>query len=83
MDKFNEKSTYFCELNNKDKLLDSSYIIKKAEIEDAEKICDMLETIDEFRLTSSNTVKNTKHKLETKTGRVYYIENEESQMVEI
>lgn len=79
----NIKSTYFCELRNPDPLDHCDYPIpiKKAVEEDAERVHELINQIEEFQL--ADTVDKIKQKISTGTGRIYYIENENGEMVSI
>lgn len=77
-----EKSAYFCELKDGQNLVTWDDTIKVATGNDAEKIYNLLESIDEF----SDTVNDKamiKNRLEDKSGRAYYIENDKGDMVSI
>lgn len=73
---YSAKNDYFCELTE-DKLLGKgdAYKIKVAEVKDAEKISELLAQIVEFEGVS-NSSDRIADKIKTKTGRVYYVENE-------
>lgn len=67
------KRMYFCELTD-DALLKSNYDnVKTADISDAERINEMMITIEEFNRISN--VKDFKNRIENKSGRVYFSEN--------
>jgi len=67
------RSTYFCELTSREKLLKENFDdIKIAGPDDANRVHGLIEDIVEF--DSINDVDRIKHKLETNTGRVYYYE---------
>ncbi|GKX31081.1 N-acetyltransferase [Vallitalea longa] len=76
--------TYFCELNNIDELNADPLknIVKIAKESDAKRICDLLNTIDEFN-SIINDPERVKTKLINKAGRSYYIENDKGEMVSI
>lgn len=79
----NVKSTYFCEM--KEQLhthQDGNGTIKIATVEDAGRISNLLLQIVEFN-TAAADVERIAHKILTKTGRIYYIENEEGEMITI
>lgn len=78
------KTTYFCELDNSDKIVldNNKQVIKIANQNDAKRIYDLLDQIEEFN-GIANSVDRIKHKLETKTGRIYYMENEDGLMVSV
>lgn len=79
----NPRSTYFCELKSGDKLLDAGDLdIKVATVQDAERISKMLDQIEEFEGTS-NEPGRIAHKLETKTGRIFYLENEQGEIISV
>lgn len=69
------RSTYFCELrNDKNLVQDIEEDIKQAGVEDSRRIYDLINEITEFN-SSLNIEERIKNKLETKTGRVYYYED--------
>lgn len=77
------KSMYFCELTSQESLMDieNSGNIKIAAEEDAERVYNLIEQIEEFQAV--NSVERIKHKINTRTGRIYYVENEEGEMVSV
>lgn len=77
------KSDYFCELKEGSSLepLDST-VIKIATEDDAERITELIEHISEFQ-GFGNTADRIAHKIKTKTGRVYYIEDESGKMISV
>lgn len=82
--KHTTKSTYFCELTHQELLIEYSdlNLVKKAKESDAKRIYDLIETIEEFN-GASNSIERIKHAIKTKTGRMFYIENESGDMVSI
>lgn len=83
--KHKTKTTYFCELKNLDKLKAiecSSNIVKIAQESDAERVLDLMNKIDEFD-DFETSVERIQHKIKTKAGRIYYIENEDGLMVSV
>lgn len=69
------RKTYFCELTDTDNLLSVNYEdIKVAQVDDSERIYNCIGEIKEFN-SYLNEVSRIKQKLETNTGRVYYIED--------
>ncbi len=77
------KSMYFCELTSGESLKDienSGNILIAAE-EDAERVYNMIEQIEEFQAT--NSIDRIKQKINTRTGRIYYIQNEKGEMISI
>ncbi len=77
------KSTYFCELITPENLriVESSYDIKIATEADAERVYKLIEHIEEFQ--ADNSIDRIRQKINTRTGRIYYIENESGEMVSI
>lgn len=77
------KSMYFCELNSPDSLNPSkdSHDIKIAVEEDAERVFNLVDQIEEFEAIIS--VERIKNKIQTRSGRIYYIENENGEMVSV
>ncbi|GAA0177505.1 GNAT family N-acetyltransferase [Clostridium sediminicola] len=71
-----EKSTYFCELKNKEKLIKDYGNILTAKVSDSKKIYDLLETIDEFNATDTNSLERIENGITTKAGRIYFMKNE-------
>ena len=80
---YSAKNDYFCELTE-DKLLEKGdkYQIKVAKEKDAEKISELLAQIVEFE-GLSNSSDRIADKIKTKTGRVYYVENEMGKMISL
>ncbi len=78
LDKFNDilpnhprREMFFCELTRADALmLEPEHEILTTGLEDAKRVYDLIEQIDEFE--SLNDLEKIKQKLETKTGRIYY-----------
>ncbi|MGL6107930.1 GNAT family N-acetyltransferase [Romboutsia sp.] len=81
LENYNERKTYFCELKDKSNLLNWDESVKLAVPEDAERIYNLLETIEEF--VSENDKDLIKDRVEDKSIRVYYIENDEGEMISI
>lgn len=75
--------TFFCELNNKQAI--SNFKVDKeiriATSKEGQQIVNLISQISEFA-GSINTLEAIQHKIDTKTGRVYYIE-EDNQMVSV
>jgi predicted GNAT family acetyltransferase len=79
------KETYFCEIAAIEKLNDACEVtetIRVATPADAPRVVALIDQIDEFTGTTT-TVEATAHKIETKTGRIYYIEDEDGKMVAV
>ncbi|NLP33714.1 MAG: GNAT family N-acetyltransferase [Clostridiales bacterium] len=74
---------YFCELRSLNELSPNecnSNTIKIAQVCDAERVYDFMNNIAEFEDFNA-TVDIIKQKIKTKSGRIYYIENEDGLMV--
>lgn len=70
------QETFFCELkNDKNLIKDFSLDIKKANVSDAKRVFDLIAQIEEFH---SVPLERTIKKIETNTGRIYYIEENDS-----
>jgi predicted GNAT family acetyltransferase len=78
-----KKSTYFCELRSKNKLLNEVDHIEIAQVEDAEKIYDLLETIQEFNASDTNSIDRIENKLKAKSGRIYFMKNEQDEAITV
>jgi len=78
------KTTFFCELTDQYKLkrIEKEYKIKIAKESDAERVYNLIEEIDEFT-GFGNSIDRIKHKIKTKTGRIYYIEDNKGIMVSV
>lgn len=74
--------TYFCELIDNKKLSTENENIKIADINDSERIYDFIECIEEFN-AAGNSIERISHKIETKTGRIYYIENDKGEIISV
>ena len=70
------KSTYFCELKTADKLKALSLPIKVAIPEDASRICELLNEIEEFSESPSKP-ESLERIIRSGAGRVYYTETED------
>jgi hypothetical protein len=75
------KKEYFCELKNDELLLEYDLEVKKAVPEDGERIFNLLETIEEFNLTDTESVENISENLRTGLGRTYYLEGETGEII--
>jgi uncharacterized protein len=78
------KKTYFAELKittsiNKSK---HNYIVKKASLDDVERLFELQEQIKEFDFGPS-TKQSYKRTLETNTGRSFYLENQEGMVISL
>lgn len=73
---------FFCELRDKSKLMkdDCRYVINIASVEDVDRLADFIDSIEEFRSTGENR-EMLRRSIETRTGRFYYIENEDGSIV--
>lgn len=80
---YSAKNDYFCELNEGSLLgNDEKQKILIAEEKDAERIAELLSQITEF-IGVSNTPERIAHKIRTKTGRIYYVEDENGKMISV
>lgn len=70
-----EKELYFCQLNTSDALEGYNHGVKTATVEDALRIKELLTHIKEFR--SEQSLHDMRRKIETKAGRIFYIEDQE------
>lgn len=75
------KYDHFCELTDGSKLKVYDNDIKIATEDDAEKIFKILEQIEEFHATDTNAVERIKNIISSKSGRIYYIEDEEGRVI--
>lgn len=75
------KPTFFCELNDRNSLQSVDNTVKIATEEDAERIFELMETIEEFSV--SVPPERIAHKIKTRTGRIYYMEDENSQIIAV
>lgn len=73
---------FFCELTDKTKLLkgNDNFNIKKATVEDAGKLSDFIESIEEFNNTGEDR-DMLENSIRTGNGRFYFIENEEGKII--
>lgn len=79
------KETYFCEIAAIEKLNDRHDVsanVQVAQPKDAARVVELIDQIEEFAGTRT-TVEATAHKIETRTGRIYYIENEDGVMTAV
>lgn len=81
---FSPRSLFFCELKDGSGLAlnKEQQRVKVAAVSDAQRVVDMVDQITEFSGVGSS-VDMMKHKIETKTGRVYYIEDEHEQILSL
>lgn len=78
-----EKSNYFCELREGSSLKRSMDEVKIAQEEDAVRVYDLLEGIEEFQETDTNSVERIKRTINSRLGRIYYIEDGDGRMVSV
>lgn len=78
------KETYFAELKGGGNIKEDKHeqIIKKATLNDVDKIIELKQKINEFYFTSSS-IKSYKRTLETNTGRSFYVENKQGQVISV
>ncbi|WP_105616288.1 GNAT family N-acetyltransferase [Vallitalea okinawensis] len=77
------RTTYFCELTHSGQLeKEQGDRIRVAQESDAERVYDFIESIEEFNGIGNN-IDRIKHKIETGTGRIYYMENAEGEMISV
>jgi predicted GNAT family acetyltransferase len=79
---FQGSRKFFCELKDKTKLLkeNDNFNIKKAAVEDAERLSCFIESIEEFNNTGEDR-DMLENSIRTGTGRFYFIENEEGKII--
>jgi predicted GNAT family acetyltransferase len=75
------KNMYFCEMRDNRQIKSSKKQVKIASVDDAERICKMIDTIDEFSNASSPSI--IKQKIVDESGRVYYIEDENGEIISV
>ncbi|KPU43160.1 acetyltransferase (GNAT) family protein [Oxobacter pfennigii] len=70
------RPTYLCELKDSSSLAAISDVskVKKAGVNDVDRIMELWSITSEFSPVTGSTRRSTKNKLETKSGRVFYIE---------
>lgn len=76
------KSMYFCEMEKLNNLHTVEHEIKIADVDDSDRIYHFIEGIEEFSAIG-NSVERIKHKIETNTGRIYYMENEKGEIISV
>lgn len=78
---YSPRITYLCELRNKDNIsISSTYQIREAKVTDVERLYNMIEEIEEFS-GAINSIDRYEHKLKSKMGRIYYIEDENGKLI--
>lgn len=82
-EKNKERSSYFCEMVSSKNLLHCDKNIKIASKNEAQGIYDLIDTIEEFKDTPNVPVKDIIRKIEDKSGRIYYIENENKEIISV
>lgn len=75
------KKMYFCEMRDDEQICPNNKEIKIASVDDAERICKMIDTIDEF--TNASSVNIIKQKIVDESGRVYYIEDDDGEVISV
>ncbi|MGL4911549.1 MAG: GNAT family N-acetyltransferase [Romboutsia sp.] len=81
LNNYEEKITYFCELKDNKKLLTWDDSIKIAKEQDAQRVNELISTIEEFNISESvNTLRN---KIKDNSKIVYYIENDKKEMITV
>ena len=78
-----EKNSYFCEMVSSKKLLSWNKSVKIASKNEAQGVYALIDTIKEFKDSPNPTVKQLVRKIEDKSGRIYYIENENKEIVSV
>lgn len=80
-EQFDEKEMYFCELVDDTCLCPVELEVKEATVEDAQRVLDLLVTIEEFSSTSFRTADDIRHKIESRSGRIYFVDNEDKEVI--
>ncbi|MGL4337585.1 MAG: GNAT family N-acetyltransferase [Turicibacter sp.] len=75
------REMYFCELTDALDLVPATTQIEIAEIQDSQRIFDLLIQIEEFDTLNRSSVEHVKEKFYNHSGRIYYIENEQGEVV--
>lgn len=75
---YEERDTYFCELKDNKNLLKYDDSVKVAREEDAERVHELIGTIDEFFIQEN--IDEMRDKIKDSSKIVYYIENDENEM---
>ncbi|MGL4772775.1 MAG: GNAT family N-acetyltransferase [Clostridium sp.] len=78
---YEEKKTIYCELISKEGLHTYGNEVKMATLDDAERIVNFLDEIEEFRGSNTDTPEALKKRMMDKSTRVYYIENENGEII--
>ncbi|WP_042272849.1 GNAT family N-acetyltransferase [[Clostridium] dakarense] len=78
-----EKNSYFCEMINSKKLLSWDENVKIASKNEAKGVYDLIDTIDEFKDTPNTPIKDIIRKIEDKSGRIYYVENDNKEIISV
>jgi len=83
LENLNEKSMYFCEIEDSRRLKEYGRNIKTATEDDAIRIYNLLESIEEFQTTDTNSVERIKKVISSKSGRIYFIEDEKGKLLTV
>jgi predicted GNAT family acetyltransferase len=75
------RKMYFCEMRDDRKIRANKKPVRIAKTDDAVRICKMINTIDEFTNASEPTI--VKQKIQDKSGRVYYIEDKNGDIISV
>lgn len=78
---YTQRKTYFCELKDNNKLLAWDNTVKLAVPQDANRIYEIIESIEEF--TAENDIEQIKDRIEDRSKRVYYIENDKGEIISV
>ena len=82
-DNFKKRETYFCELKKAEKLVDDTFEVKIAKISDKNRIPKFINSIKEFNNSPNTTPEQFEKKLLTNSGKSYYIENSNGEIISI
>ncbi|HAX71972.1 MAG TPA: GNAT family N-acetyltransferase [Firmicutes bacterium] len=80
-DEYKQKECYFCELVDDMRLQTFNHDIKVATPNDAKRILNLLMSIEEFDFGDRTSLESIQQKIEDKSGRIYYIENEVGEVI--
>ncbi len=76
-----DKEMYFCELVDRECLQPVHVNVQLAQPEDAERVYELLLTIEEFDAMHRHSSERIRQKIEDQSGRIYFVENESGEVI--
>ena len=76
-----DKDMYFCELVDNEYLQPVHVNVQLAKLEDADRVFELLLSIEEFDAMNRHSADRIRQKIEDQSGRIYFIENENGEVI--